>query len=359
MNILFVSGHPAQVHNFRLVREELIKRGHTVYWLTTPKDICIQLLDIYGIPYEVLYKPNKHFLSKVWALIRNVCWELVFLKKKKIDIAVTRTCPYTSVAMYLLHRTHIIHDDTEHAARRTTRFSNLASAVVVPNCFKYEIRTDAVRYDGNTELFYTHKNWFTPQPPYDILQISPETRYAVVRFVKWNAYHDKGLEEGFCLENKIRMVEELSKYVRVFVSAEANEVPKEIESYLIQIPLERMHDVLAYAELIIGESATMASESVDLGTPAVYVDEIGRGYTDEEAEEGLLYMFRPNQQEEAIKKAVEVVSPSFDRALFTEKQKEFISKKIDPTAFLTWFIENYPESKKIMETNPEYQYHFR
>jgi len=27
--------------------------------------------------------------------------------------------------------------------------------------------------------------------------------------------------------------------------------------------------------------------------------------------------------------------------------------------FLVWFIENYPESNKIMKENPDYQYNFR
>ena len=69
MNILLVSGHPAQVHNFRLVREELIKKGHNVFWLTTPKDIATQLLDIYGIPYDILKKPSKNILSQLKLLL--------------------------------------------------------------------------------------------------------------------------------------------------------------------------------------------------------------------------------------------------------------------------------------------------
>lgn len=63
MNILFVSGHPAQVHNFRNVRAELIKTGHKVFWLTTPKDIATNLLDVYQIPYNVLYRQLLHMVQ--------------------------------------------------------------------------------------------------------------------------------------------------------------------------------------------------------------------------------------------------------------------------------------------------------
>jgi hypothetical protein len=33
--------------------------------------------------------------------------------------------------------------------------------------------------------------------------------------------------------------------------------------------------------------------------------------------------------------------------------------KIDVTAFMVWFIENYPDSVNIMKENPEYQDRFR
>jgi len=36
-----------------------------------------------------------------------------------------------------------------------------------------------------------------------------------------------------------------------------------------------------------------------------------------------------------------------------------LSEKIDYAQFLTWFIENYPESKQIMQDNPEYQFRFQ
>jgi predicted glycosyltransferase len=77
-----------------------------------------------------------------------------------------------------------------------------------------------------------------------------------------------------------------------FISSEA-ELPAALEPYRIHIPIEQMHHVQAAAALFVGESATMASESVCLATPAIYIDQVGRGYTDEEAREGLLWMFRP------------------------------------------------------------------
>ena len=359
MNVLFVSGHPAQVHNFRLVREELIKGGNKVFWLTTPKDIATNLLDIYGIPYQVLHKPNKGIVSKAWTLLRNVLWEMRYLRRNKIDLAITRTCPYTTFAAKLCGVKHIILDDTEHAAAKTTFLTNRMDAVVVPECFWFQLRKDELRFPGNIELHYLHPKRFTPKPVWDLLGIEPQTRFAIVRFVKWDAWHDTQLVGGFTLEQKRELIARLQRHMRVFISSES-ELPADLEPYRIQIPIERMHDVQAAAALFVGESATMASESVCLGTPAIYIDEVGRGYTDEEAREGLLWMFRPVANrgalkpgepawisggvEECINKAEELASAAFEREAYAKRHQAWLATKVDCTAFLTWFVEQYPES---------------
>lgn len=358
MNVLFVSGHPAQVHNFRLVREMLIRHGHQVFWLTTDKDIATNLLNVYGIPYRLLQKPRKNLWGKIVALVRNVWFEIGWLRKNKIDVCVSRTCPYTCISAKLLHKPHIILDDTEHAAAKIQFFARMANTVIVPQCFYFTITPSQIKFAGNIELFYCHPKRYCWREPWSLLGVKENTPYAVVRFVKWDAYHDVNLTGGFTNESKIELVKQLAKHIRVFISSEA-ELPEELENYRIHIPIERMHDVLCSASLFIGESATMASESVVLGTPAIYVDEIGRGYTDEECANGLLYMFRPETQKNAISKAAEVISPDFDMEAWKNKQKSWLDKTIDPTAFLCWFIENYPESERIMHSDPDYQYRFR
>lgn len=362
MNILLVSGHPAQVHNFKFVRKELINAGHKVYWLTTSKDIAIQLLDIYNIHYEILRKPRKNIWSQLKCLVLNTLFAIKYIKKNKINIVISRTDPYTSLASWVLRIKYINLDDTEHAAKSIKQkpFALMANDILLPNCFYYKIRKDQMYFPGNIELFYLHSNRYKPKEPWNLLDIKPNTKYTLVRFVKWDAYHDVNLLAGFSLENKIELVNRLTKHCKVFISSE-EELPENLKQYQIKIPLEKMHDVLAYASLVIGESATMASESIVLGTPAIYIDEIGRGYTDEEAREGLLKMFRPLSNkteikndfewisggvEEAMLAAEEIVSPHFDIQSWKDRYYQWISTKIDCTAFLTWFIENYPTSKE-------------
>jgi len=36
-----------------------------------------------------------------------------------------------------------------------------------------------------------------------------------------------------------------------------------------------------------------------------------------------------------------------------------LADNIDVTSFMVWFIENYPNSLKIMKDNPDYQWKFK
>ena len=192
-----------------------------------------------------------------------------------------------------------------------------------------------------------------------MLGIEPDTPFAIVRFVKWDAFHDTQLVGGFTLDQKRTLIQRLQQHMRVFISSES-ELPADLEPYRIHIPIEQMHHVQAAAALFVGESATMASESVCLATPAIYIDQVGRGYTDEEARHQLLWMFRPVPNREAlsasepswisggvsecIDMAEELASASFDREAYVARHKAWLSTKIDCTGFLTYFIENYPSS---------------
>ena len=375
MNILIVSAHPAQVHGFRLLREELVRDGHSVFWATTNKDIAIDLLEKYGIDYFLIEKAPKSFLGRVRSMLRNL-WRLIpYLCKNKIDMVVDRYEPFVTVAAWLTRTPHICEADTEHAAIKCAPLIKMCNAALYPDCFYEKISDDMIYFPGNIEIHYLHPNRFTPKPVWDLIGMKPGTRFAIVRFVKWDAWHDTQLVGGFTIEQKRELIARLSNHLRVFISSES-ELPADLEPYRIHIPIERMHDVQASAALFVGESATMASESVVLGTPAIYIDEVGRGYTDEEAREGLLWMFRPVSNREALKegepawisggveeciaKAEYLASPSFDTTSYAQRHKAWMATKIDCTAFLTWFIENYPKSvEETKNANKEFWKRFK
>ena len=102
------------------------------------------------------------------------------------------------------------------------------------------------------------------------------------------------------------------------------------------VPPDRIHHLLAFARLFIGESATMASESVILGTPAIYVDPVGRGYTDEqERRYGLCFNYRPAQADAAITRAEDVLQVDLKSdSGFKARVAQMLADKIDVTDFV-------------------------
>jgi len=192
-----------------------------------------------------------------------------------------------------------------------------------------------------------------------LLGVDEGEKYVIMRFVSWNASHDVG-HSGLSLEIKHKAVKEFSKYAKVFISSEG-ELPVDLKQYQIKIPPERMHDALAFTSLLYGESATMASECACLGVPAIFHDNVGRGYADEEEKKYCLvfnYTESFEDQEKSIQKGIELLQVQNLKQEFQKNHQKMLSEKIDVTAFMVWLIENYPESMRVVKKNPEYQNKF-
>ena len=106
----------------------------------------------------------------------------------------------------------------------------------------------------------------------------------------------------------------------------------------------------------------MASECAVLGTHAIRVSTVGLGYMEEEEEKyNLVYNFsdKKTMEKEALDKALELLRNSNLRKVGARKRENLLKNKINVTAFIVWFIENYPESFKEMKENPDIQRRFR
>ena len=100
------------------------------------------------------------------------------------------------------------------------------------------------------------------------LGVAHDEPFALVRLVAMDASHDRH-ERGLDFDNACKLVAMLRERGRVFVSTEGP-LPSEFEQYRISIPPERMHDVLAFASVVVGDSGSMAAEAAVLGTPNVF-----------------------------------------------------------------------------------------
>ena len=184
--------------------------------------------------------------------------------------------------------------------------------------------------------------------------------YFILRFNIFKAHHDVGVV-GLTIENKRRLVNYLKTKGKVLITTE-RDIDDEFKPHQLKVSPEKAHSLMYYATMLVGDSQTMTSEAAVLGTPAIRCNTfVGRIHYLEEEEHkyGLTYGFRPEQSESMFQKIEELLAMPDLKQEWQVRRQKMLSEKIDYAQFLTWFIENYPESKQIMKDNPDYQYRFK
>jgi len=331
------------------------KKGHEVHIVARDKEVTKYLLNKYEFKYDIISKKIENPLGVgIEAGIRI----LNLLKKSKFrpEITVSITDGTIGAFSRILGVPPIQFTDTEHADIILKTSIPFADVILTPTCFKRDLGKKQIRYNGYHELAYLHPNYFKPDSSVlDDLEVDKGDTFILLRFISWTASHDIG-QTG--VKNRIKFVKELEKYGRVFISAEGK-LEKELEKYKIKIPPDKIHDVLYYATLYVGEGATMATESAILGTPAIYISSlVGTMGNLIELEKRYELVFSYATEVEALQRAIEILE-NYNPRIWRERRKRLIQEKIDVTKFMIWFVENYPESFKEFKENPELHYSFR
>lgn len=341
MNILFDIGHPAHVHLFKNVIFSLKKKGHNVLVTARDKDVTIDLLNGYNIKYKVLTSigRGKAGLFKEWIVRDYKLFQTARIFNPDLLVGVLN--PAIAHVSWLLRKKSIIFNDTEPAFLAQKITYPFADVICTPMVFNKNIGQKQIRYNGYHELAYLHPKYFTPNPSaLNDLKLTENDQYIILRFISWRASHDVG-QHG--INNKKELAKMLEKYGKVFITSE-EELDPELEKYKLKISPEKLHDLLYYATLYIGEGATTASECAVLGTHAIYVNTLRLGYTDEEEEKyGLVYNFSNNEdiEKKVFEKAVDLLNNPNLKQEGKLKREKLIKDKIDVTGFMVQFIEHY------------------
>lgn len=353
MKILIDIGHPGHVHLFRPFAKEMIVRGHAILFTCREKEFEIQLLESAGFDYVSFGRKYKTTLGKLFGLLKFDVLEISNGLKFKPDMFMSHGSPYAAHAAWFLRKPHVSMEDTGNM-EQVRLYLPFTKHVLTSTAFHRNLGEKQIRYSGYHELAYLHPNRFTPNPfIYNELKLKSNDEYVLLRFVSWNASHDVN-QSGLTLEEKRFLVALLEKKYKVFISSE-QPLPDEFLKYRIDISPHKMHDAMAFAKLFIGEGATMASESAMLGVPAIYINTLTAGTINEQMAYGLVYHLEKTTG--LIKKVEELIHSHSDD--FIRKRFHMLEHKIDVTAFLVWFIENYPASVRTLKKDPEYSQQFK
>jgi predicted glycosyltransferase len=339
MQILIDINHPGQVHLFKHASWEWQSRGHGVLIVGRKKDVTLNLLRAYGLQHieGTVRRPGN--LNLALELLKKTVTLVKWAKSFKADILLSLGSPAAAWASRLTGIPHVALEDTEHSTGQYMLYAPFTDLICTPSCFKKDLGRKHCRYNGYHELAYLHPRRFKPNP--DVLDecgLSDKDIYFVVRFVSWQATHDVG-QRGFGFKDRRRLLFELQKIGRVLLTSEAP-VPGDLEVFRIGISPTKIHDLLYYSSLYIGEGATMASEAAMLGTPSIYVNTLTAGTLEEQEKVyGLLHWVPVVEEANAL--AMKLALNGELRAGYRHRRDRMLAEKIDVTAWLVDLVERY------------------
>lgn len=324
--------HPAHVHFYRNVVDELEQQGHESLVYYRGEELVADLLDRYDIDATALAPGNR---GRLHGLANQVRYEAGLLRagrRARPDVLTGIGGIAAAHVGTLLGVPSVVFTDSGDFAPMNRLGTRFADIVCTPEVTETDYGDRQRRYPGYHELAYLHPDRFEPDSTG--LGIDVYEPYSVVRFVGWNAQHDRG-QRGFSREQKRRLVDGLGQHGAVYVTAEGR-LPPEFRAYRLPVPPDRIHDLLYYADLYVGDSQTMATEAALLGTPAirsnsfVAAGDMGN-FRELEREYGLLASLP--DADEAIDQALTWMQlPSLGRQ-WDWKLDRLHTDKIDVTAF--------------------------
>ena len=365
MKVLFMISHPAHFHMFRYTIDNLKRDGHEVVTVIRPKDVLEQLCQNAGMQvYKVKNRPKKWGLFGLGLFLIEKIFEVWRIARKEKPDLLVGSDGVLAVVGKLIGRPSFecYEDDAEAIALYAKMFFPIYTSLVCPECCsagKWERKKTG--YKSYHELGYLHPNQFTPdKAKVEQYGIDTSNPYILIRFAQLTAHHDVGIH-GINTGIAEKVIGMLESAGNIYITSERPLEPQ-FEKYRIRIDPLDMHHIMAFASLYIGDSQTMAAEAGVLGTPFVrFNDFVGRlSYLNELENSYHLGFGHKTNDVNGFYASIQRWLDTPDRkAVCVERRLKMLSEKIDYAMFLTWFLETYPESVRIMHYDPEYQWRFR
>jgi len=363
MRILIDIGHPAHVHYYKNLARELENKGHKIYWVVKDIPVAKGLLDYYNFKYYTLPSKSDNITGKI---VKQFYYDAVLFflcLKWKIDILIGTSVSVVHVSKISGTSSILFDDDDDDVQPLITKYVNpFADALLSPDAlFNKRKRKDTIYYSGYHELAYLHPRRFIPDPSvlYEI-GVKPDNPFFILRFNVFKAHHDISIK-GLSLDQKLQIINFLKPYGKIFITTE-RDIEDELKPFQLKISPEKIHSLMYYAKIFLGDSQTMTSEAALLGTPAIKCNSVARLLSipnELENKYHLCYSFLPEEFDLMLRKIKELIIKQDLKDEWNIKRANMLKDKIDVTAFWCWFVENWPESFKIMKENPDYHLKFR
>jgi predicted glycosyltransferase len=358
MRILLYFGHPSQYLFFKNALSILKEKGINCDLIIKSKDVLEKLLIENNESFINILPEGRNSgrIGILWGLIKRDYRLFKIVKGKQYDIFIGTDPSLAHIGFIKkIPVITVLEDDIwviPELARITFPFTSYILTPKGCQTGKYEIKT--IHYNGYMKLAYLHPLRFKK-----VATVFKQP-YFLIRTSKLNAYHDSGIS-GFSVQLIKRIINLLQEKGLVYISSEGK-LEESLKQYELNINPSQMLNILANATMMISDSQSMTMEAAMLGIPSIrFSDFAGRISVLEELEHvyGLTYGILTSSPQKLFHKINELLSlPNLSNE-FEKRRSKMLEDKIDVTAFLVWFIENFSDSVRIMKENPDYQFRFK
>ena len=345
MKILFDIGHPANVHYFRNLIKWAEKEGHQYLLLARDKDVTLQLLKEYQIPFQNKGIGGEAYVDRLIYTIKSLYKINQSVRDFKPDICISHASPYLAVVAAFRGIKHIMFNDTERALLFKQIVKYCKPEVFSPNSFIGKENSDFEIFPSYMELAYLHPDFFSITESEGIVDKLGK-KFTLLRFVANNAAHDMGTEyisDGF----KRDLVKKFREYGNVWITSESR-LPDDLLKFKLNVAPSEIHKVIASAMLLVGDSATMSSEAAMLGVPSIFINQNKLGYiTELEEKYGLVQHFMPDHKgcKKAMEASVAILENDNRKNLYQKRREVMLKNKINLTDYMIRTVKKYEEQE--------------
>ncbi len=343
MKILIDILHPAHFHRLKHYMKYAQAQGDELLIVARDKEVVARLLQKWGFSFVDSGIIRRGTWGRIQEYTERTNKIFSLARTFKPDVLVGGDGFSIGPVGRMLGIPSVSLSDTEDQGMIPTLAYHAVTHVVTPSCFMKDFGKRHTRFSGYYEMTYLHSKRFTPDPKVpESFGVKKGEKYSMIRFVSWDSCHDEH-EEGLRLEERRQLVQELSKYGKVFINSEGK-VPEEFASYTVD-PVD-VHSLLYYAHFYFGDSQTMSIEAGLLGTPAIRCNSLvnklhAKGqFNDFHYKYGIVYSYASFA--DAFAKLKELMADPERKEKWKEKRQKIETETEDFTDFFhTWLHKNF------------------
>ena len=344
MRILIYQGHPAQYHFFKNIIRQLSNKGHEIKILIKSKDILEDLLMEQGFVYEnILQAKRRNSVFSIFlSMLKRDVQVYRIAKSFKPDLLLGSDTCVAHVGWLLKKTCYIIGEDDYSVIRKLAwLMMPFPRGILAPFiCDLGPFEKKKIGFNGYMKLSYLHPEVFKPN--FEKVRAYGSSPYCIIRLAELNAHHDKkirGIDEEI-LQEIIRLVSE--KGMNVCIDSE-RDLPARFTEFALHIKKSDMHDLMAFASLIISDSQSMSVEAAVLGVPSIrFNDFAGKISVLEELEHkyGLTFGIKTSDKSELFRTLKELLGHPDLKGEFQKRRNVMLKEKINVLQFMVDFLES-------------------